>query len=110
MKTSIAQSILLATIVAGIGIAAGMTWAAPDQGPASGFAWKDGPEVYAKICAFCHETHIGPVIRGRSLDPLYITYIVRHGDRAMPAFRPAEIDDESLNKLAEYLSKTAPDQ
>ena len=30
------------------------------------FAWKDGAEVYTKICALCHETSVGPTIRGRS--------------------------------------------
>jgi mono/diheme cytochrome c family protein len=73
----------------------------------AGFAWKDGAEIYKKICALCHETAIGPVLRGRDLDPLYITLIVRNGSRAMPAFRASEIDDESLKTLAEYVSKTA---
>jgi hypothetical protein len=30
---------------------------------------------------------------------------VRNGNRAMPAFRAAEIDDETLSKVAEYISK-----
>jgi mono/diheme cytochrome c family protein len=88
----------------------GIAWAAPQQAPEQGFAWKDGAEVYAKVCAFCHETKIGPVIRGRGLDPLYISYTVRHGNRAMPAFRSSEIDDQSLEKVAEYISKTAASQ
>ena len=66
---------------------------------------KDGAEVYAKICAFCHEAKVGPTIRGRGPDPAYIRFIVRQGNRAMPAFRAAEINDESLAKVAEYVSK-----
>jgi len=76
----------------------------------AGFAWKDGAEIYTKICALCHETAIGPVLRGRDLDPLYINLMVRNGSRAMPAFRLSEIDDKSLEKVAEYVSKTAADK
>ena len=80
------------------------------EAPQTGFAWKDGAEVYTKICALCHETTIGPVLRGRDLDPLYIRLMVRNGSRAMPAFRASEIDDASLEKLAEYISKTAAEK
>jgi mono/diheme cytochrome c family protein len=71
----------------------------------AGFGWKDGGEVYTKTCALCHETSVGPALRGRELDPLYIRLMVRNGSRAMPAFRASEIDDPSLEKLAEYVSK-----
>jgi mono/diheme cytochrome c family protein len=73
----------------------------------AGFAWHDGSEVYTKICALCHETSVGPALLGRELDPLYIRLIVRNGSRAMPAFRASEIDDHSLEKLADYVSKPA---
>ncbi|MGE3978198.1 MAG: cytochrome c [Nitrospira sp.] len=76
----------------------------------AGFAWKDGAEAYTKICALCHETSVGPALRGRELDPLYIRLIVRNGSRAMPAFRASEIDDHSLEKLAEYVSKPEGDK
>ncbi|MCS6302922.1 MAG: cytochrome c [Nitrospira sp.] len=75
-----------------------------------GFAWQDGAEVYTKVCALCHDTKVGPILRGRDLDPLYIKLIVRNGSRAMPAFRAAEIDDQLLEKLAEYVSKTGSDK
>ena len=75
-----------------------------------GFVWKDGAEVYTKICALCHDASVGPPIRGRSLDPTYIQLVVRHGSRAMPAFRASEIDDQALEKLAEYVSKSAADK
>lgn len=99
---------LRALVIAGT--LAGSAWAAPQQPAEQGFAWKDGAEVYTKICALCHETKTGPAIRGRGLDPLYIGLIVRNGYRAMPAFRASEIDDESLKKLAEYISKTGADK
>ena len=69
--------------------------------------WRDGAHVYSKICGFCHETGIGPVIKGRELPPEYVAAIVRNGFRAMPTFRQSEIDDEALAKLSSYVS-TAP--
>jgi mono/diheme cytochrome c family protein len=93
-----------------VGVVAGSAWAAPQQAPEPGFAWKDGAEVYKKLCALCHDTAVGPVILGRGHDPMYIQLIVRHGNRAMPAFRASEIDDPSLEKLAEYVSHTAADK
>ena len=79
--------------------------AAPPEARSGNFVWNDGAEVYAKVCGYCHDAQVGPQIRGRSLPAAYIRTIVRNGHRAMPAFRPSEIDDESLAKLAEYLSK-----
>ncbi len=67
--------------------------------------WKGGENVYAKICGHCHEAGVGPVIKGRELPPQYITAIVRHGFRAMPAFPASFIDDKSLQQVAEYISK-----
>ena len=80
-------------------------FAAPPEARSEGFVWKDGAEVYAKVCGYCHDAQVGPQIRGRSLPAAYIRSIVRNGNRAMPAFRSSEIDDESLAKLAEYISK-----
>ncbi len=78
---------------------------AQDEKNSQGFAWKDGAEIYAKICAYCHEAHVGPQIRNRELPAEYIRAVVRNGNRAMPAFRPSEIDDVSLVKLADFISK-----
>lgn len=86
-------------------IVASSVWAAPQEVPARGFIWKDGAEVYAKVCGYCHDAQVGPQIRGRDLPAAYIRTVVRNGNRAMPAFRPSEIDDESLAQLAEYISK-----
>lgn len=110
MTTSRNSSRFVLAAVVAIGIAARVAAAAPEEVPQSGFAWKDGAEVYKKVCALCHDTAVGPAILGRGHDPTYIQLIVRHGNRAMPAFRASEIDDQSLEKLAEYVSKTAADK
>ena len=82
----------------------GNAWSAQDEKNNPGFAWKDGAEIYAKICAYCHEAQVGPQIRNRDLSAAYIRAVVRNGNRAMPAFRPSEIDDESLVKLADFIA------
>lgn len=68
--------------------------------------WRDGPHVYNKICSYCHDTGIGPEIKGRKLPPEYISIIVRNGYLAMPAFRSAEIDNKALSALSGYISST----
>ena len=94
------------TLVIAIAAAiATQTAVAAPPAPNEGLVWKDGPEVYSKVCAYCHEHGVGPVLRSRALPPVYIRTVVRNGNRAMPAFRATEIDDESLAKLAEYISK-----
>ncbi len=110
MRKNMSASVPTALIMVGAvtsGLVAGVTWAAPKEAPAPAFTWTDGGEIYAKVCALCHDTSTGPVILGRGHDPLYIRLIVRNGMRAMPAFRASEIDDASLEKLSEYVSKTA---
>lgn len=105
MKTiSLAWASTLA-MVAGIGIVAGIGFAAPKEPEDTAFRYKDGADVYANSCHFCHDTKIGPTIKGRGLDPLYIGYIVRHGNAAMPAFRISEINDQELEMLVDYVSK-----
>ncbi|HRN83117.1 c-type cytochrome [Nitrosomonas europaea] len=46
-------------------------------------------------------------MRNRELPAIYIRTIVRNGSRAMPAFRSSEIDDESLAKVADFISQKA---
>ncbi|KFI18665.1 c-type cytochrome [Nitrosococcus oceani] len=71
-------------------------------------SWKNGAEVYAKVCGYCHEGGIiGPVLKGRELPPAYIVQVVRNGLLAMPAFTAAFIDDKALREVADYLSKSA---
>ena len=104
--TNTRAAFLLAALAA-VGFVESIALAGPQQIPEQGFAWKDGAEVYKKVCALCHETHTGPILLGENLDPAYIQMIVRQGNEAMPAFRASEIDDKTLEKLAEYVSKTA---
>jgi len=68
------------------------------------YTWRDGEQVYARLCSYCHETNVGPVLKGRDLPPAYFVAITRNGFRAMPAFREAEIDNSSLQSLAEFLA------
>lgn len=70
----------------------------------SGPSWKNGEQVYRSACIYCHESPVAPELLGRELPPPLITTIVRSGLRAMPAFRAAEIDDQALADLAEYIS------
>lgn len=70
-------------------------------------AWRDGAEVYDKVCRHCHEANVGPVLKGRNLAPEYIQRVVRLGNRAMPAFRPTEIDDAALADVARRISSGA---
>ncbi|MDE2387642.1 MAG: cytochrome c [Betaproteobacteria bacterium] len=103
MKKAKLENCIFGCLVAII-FATGNAWPAQDEKNNPGFAWKDGAEIYAKICAYCHEAHVGPQIRNRELPATYIRTVVRNGNRAMPAFRPSEIDDESLTKLADFIS------
>ena len=69
--------------------------------------WQSSQEVYNKVCGYCHEANVGPVITGRNLMPEYISAIVRNGNRAMPAFRESEINDAALAGVAKLVS-TSP--
>lgn len=66
--------------------------------------WQNSREVYDKVCGYCHEANVGPVLTGRNLMPEYIQAIVRNGNRAMPAFRESEIDDAALTGVAKLVS------
>ncbi len=66
----------------------------------------DGVQVYDKVCRYCHETGVGPVIKGRQLPPEYVQRIVRLGNRAMPSFRATEIDDASLADVARRIASS----
>ena len=67
-----------------------------------------GQRYYEKICAQCHETGIGPVLKGRALSPETVVAFARLGVNAMPAFRVTDIDDATLSDLGVYISKTQP--
>ncbi len=66
-----------------------------------------GKSIYNKICAYCHDAGVGPVITGRQLPPEYVRTIVRMGNGAMPSFRESEISDEMLKQVAELIRSSA---
>lgn len=70
-------------------------------------AWRDGVEAYEKVCRYCHEANVGPALKGRGLPVEYVQRVVRMGNRAMPAFRPTEIDDATLADVARRISSGA---
>ena len=92
-----ATQLALAALLSGLSLAAS---AADSQsiGP--------GQRFYEKTCAKCHEAGVGPVIKGRGFPAATYVVIARNGMNAMPAFRVTDIDDATLQDLAEYLSKT----
>lgn len=72
---------------------------------------KDAAEmVFQQTCMSCHATGVGPVITGRDLPPDAVKMFVRHGNRAMPAFTEAMIDNETLDRVAQLVatSKAPP--
>ncbi len=65
--------------------------------------------IYKRTCGYCHGHNVGPIIRGRKLDPKTIEYFVRNGNGAMFAFKPTEINDRELKALAIWINKSAAD-
>ena len=68
--------------------------------------WQNSQEIYNKVCGYCHEANVGPVITGRNLMPEYIRTVVRKGNRAMPAFRESEINDEALAGVVKLVASS----
>ncbi|MEH3107721.1 MAG: cytochrome c [Sphingomonas fennica] len=60
--------------------------------------------IYATTCGYCHGHNVGPIILGRALPPELVTFMVRHGKGAMPAFRPTEITPAELTALASWIA------
>lgn len=94
-KRNLFRSALLA--VAGSAVAA----------HASAASMADGVRTYEKVCRYCHEAGVGPVIRGRQLPTEYVKRVVRLGNRAMPSFRATEIDDASLTEVAKLIASSS---
>jgi len=81
----------------------------------------NGKAAFDRWCAECHAAGIGHPgtqqlerLRGdklallearKDLEPAYIRHIVRHGQNAMPAYRPSEITDANLELIAQYLGR-----
>lgn len=89
------------TILAGLALACTQAALAADQ------PTEVRDPTYAKVCSYCHETGIGPVLLGRQLPTVYIENVVRQGFRAMPSFRPTEIDNAALASVARWVSESA---
>ncbi len=90
--------------------AAILVLAMPSAGQAqSAGQWKNADHVYEKICANCHDSGVGPLMTGRNFKPDHYVTVVRHGQKAMPAFRVTEIDDAALQALAEQLAAVPAD-
>lgn len=87
--------------------AAALAVCASAQADSSG-KWKSSQEAFEKVCAYCHQANVGPVITGRQLAPEYIRAIVRNGNRAMPAFRESEIDNATLEGVLKLINTSAP--
>jgi (+)-pinoresinol hydroxylase len=80
-----------------------------------------GKKTFDRYCAECHSPGFGhpgtqqlgwargeqkAVLEQRTdLVAPYVVAIVRNGLMEMPAFRPTEIDDATLQALAEYLAR-----
>ena len=71
--------------------------------------WQSSQETFQKVCAYCHEARVGPVITGRQLPVAYVTAVVRNGNRAMPAFRESEISDDVLGGVARFIAASPVD-
>ncbi len=68
--------------------------------------WRAPQEIYAKVCHYCHDTHVGPVLFGRALPSAYVQATVRAGKHAMPSFRPSEISNAELAKLGDWIENS----
>lgn len=71
---------------------------------------RDPQFIYDRTCGYCHGHNVGPIILGRNLAPQVITYFVRNGNGAMPAFKPTEITDTELEALASWIAASEADQ
>jgi len=60
--------------------------------------------VFEQTCMACHATGVGPVITGRDLPADAVKLFVRNGNRAMPAFTEAMIDDATLDRVAQIVA------
>ena len=71
---------------------------------------RDPQFIYDRTCGYCHGHNVGPIILGRKLPAEVIATFVRHGNGAMPAFKPTEITNEELDALAEWISASEADE
>jgi (+)-pinoresinol hydroxylase len=98
--------------------------AAPTVDPAAAADVAAGKALFNRWCAECHAPghgHPGTQqlerLKGAKLAELesrndlnasLIRYVVRHGQNAMPAYRPSEITDAGLEQIARYIGRNQP--
>lgn len=70
--------------------------------------WRDAEHLYNSSCTFCHDTGVGPTLKGVGWPEEYVEIRVRQGYRAMPAFKPSEISASDIEALAKWLAEQKP--
>jgi 4-cresol dehydrogenase (hydroxylating) cytochrome subunit len=70
--------------------------------------WQSGEQIYVQVCSHCHETLVAPKILGRNMKQDYVAFVVQHGLRAMPAFRPTDFNDRDMAKLTSFVQSALP--
>jgi mono/diheme cytochrome c family protein len=66
--------------------------------------WRDASHLYSSSCTYCHDTGVGPNLRGVGWPKEYVAVRVRMGYQAMPAFKPSEISEAEIAALAAWLA------
>jgi len=70
---------------------------------------QDSPRIWTTVCSQCHGTKVAVELRGKELPMEMIYTMVRQGISGMPAFSAAQISDDQLVDLSQWLSSaTAP--
>jgi mono/diheme cytochrome c family protein len=70
--------------------------------------WRDPGHLYDSSCTFCHDTGVGPDLKGAGWPKEYVALRLRLGFKAMPAFKPSEISDREIEALAAWLAAQPP--
>jgi len=68
--------------------------------------WRSSEQLWRDTCAYCHNDHLAPELRGTALTAQAITGAVRLGPRAMPSFPTDQISDAELDALAGWLARS----
>jgi len=70
--------------------------------------WRGPDHIWASSCSYCHDTGVGPRLRGARPDPKLVDLAVRNGLPGMPAFHPSEVSDKELAALGAWLQRQRP--
>jgi mono/diheme cytochrome c family protein len=79
-----------------------LAFAAPALAQSAG-QWRAPDHIWASSCTYCHDSGVGPHLRGAHPDPKLVVIVARSGLPGMPAFHPSEISDAELAALAAWL-------